>query len=158
MLYIEQIIILFIIITGEYHQFDGIVQPEQRSWFGSKALKYFSKSQEQSSDKNLQYYQAKSMTHYLEDMKPTLTNCELSEALSIHAVTKQILHVFNQLFLSKVQVLQQRSTEERVPIHARIVKDLPEVMVPCMIRYQKLHDSIAIIFLQRNLHCNYYRL
>lgn len=121
--------------VGEYHQFDGIVLPEPKSWFGLKALKYFTNSQD-SLDKNFYYYQEKSLLHYLDDMKDILINCGLSQKFGIHSATEKTLYLFNQLFLSKVQVLQRRQ-RERVPIHVRIAKQLPEVyynIIPLLLR------------------------
>ena len=66
------------------------------------------------------------MLHYLEDMKDILINCELSQSFGIHTFTEKTLHVFNQLFHSKVQMLQ-RNPEEKSPIHIKIAKQLPEV-------------------------------
>ena len=112
-------------IAGNYHQFDGAVLPEPKSWFGSKALKYLVRSQE-SPDKSLNYHQEKSMLHYLEEMKYILIACELSQSFSIHNLTEKTLHVFEQLFHSKVQMLK-RNRDEKSPIHIRIAKQLPEV-------------------------------
>ena len=62
------------------------------------------------------------------DMKDILINCELSQSVGIHDMTEKVLHVFTQLFLSKVRILQQTRKEE-APIHIRIAKQLPEVLV-----------------------------
>ena len=115
----------FIFVLGEYHQFDGIASPEPKSSFGSKALKYLI---QETPDKTLNYYQEKCMLHYLDHMKDTLISCELSENCSIHSMTEKILHVFDQLCLSKVSRLEQNPVKQdpRQTLD-RIAKQLPEV-------------------------------
>ena len=110
---------------GDYHQFDSVAMPEPKSSFGTKALRFIMRTQE-SPDKNFNYYQEKSLVHYLDDMKNILIKCELSLNFGIHDITKKILHVFTQLFHPKAQMLKQ-NPGEKAPVHVRIAKHLPEV-------------------------------
>lgn len=131
-------------MLGDYHQFDGVVMPEPKSWFGSKALKFIWRTQE-TPDKTFNHYQEKSLLYYLDDMKNILIKCGLTLNFGIHDIKKKICHVFSQLFHSKVQTLKL-NPGEKAPVHIRVAKHLPEVYY-CNTRYTHArmpHSSLEV--------------
>lgn len=89
--------------------------PEPKSRFGSKTLK--------ESDRTFNHNQEKTLLCYIKNLQKTLSNCELSEDLGVHAVTKTILQIFKNLYLPQVQVLKP----ENAPVHTKMATSLPEV-------------------------------
>lgn len=125
----------FLILSnlGEYHQFDSMALPEPKSRFGSKALKNLRGAMGiPESDKTFNYNQEKCLLYYLDDLQKVLLNCELSPTFDIHAVTEKILHIFNQLFLSKVQALKPGHHGKVNPVHIINARRLPEVCMHCV--------------------------
>ena len=99
--------------------------PQPKSWFGSKALKFIWRTQE-TSDRNFNHYQEKSLLHYLDDMKTILIKNGLTKDFGVCDIKEKTWHVFSQLFHSKVQILKL-NPGEKAPVHIKVAKNLPEV-------------------------------